>query len=218
MRKTVGNIVRTLRRRRRWRQQDLGDRARTSRRMVSRVEHDELDAVPLGTLRRVIEALEARMRLTVDWQGEELDRLIDANHARLQNAVAQLLESYGWLVRVEVSFNHYGDRGRYDILAFHAATGWLLVVEIKVGIGDVQDLLGRLDVKVRLASGVARELGWTVTRVIPMLAIAEESSSRRVTRRHAALFRRFDLRGRAAGAWLRRPVGRPSGILFFREL
>ena len=218
MRKTVGNIVRTLRRRRRWRQQDLGDRARTSRQIVSRVEHDELETVPFGTLRRVIEALEARMRLDVDWQGEQLDRLIDANHARLQNAVAQLLESCGWLVRVEVSFNHYGDRGRYDIIAFHAATCWLLVVEIKVGIGDVQDLLGRLDVKVRPAPGVARELGWTVTRVIPMLAIAEESSSRRVTRRHAALFRRFDLRGRAAAAWLRRPVGRPSGILFFRHL
>ncbi len=186
--------------------------------MVSRIERDELDKVQLATLRRVVEAVEAHLRISVDWQGEQMDRLIDASHARLQNAVAQLLESCGWLVRVEVSFNHYGDRGRYDIVAFHPATGWLLVVEIKVGIGDVQDLLGRLDVKVRLAPGVASGLGWVATRAIPMLVIAEETSSRRVTRHHSALFRRFVLRGRAVAPWLRRPIGEPSGILLFLEL
>lgn len=42
-----------------------------------------------------------------------------------------------------MSFNHYGDRGRYDILAFHPPTGILLVVEVKTGIGDVQATLGR---------------------------------------------------------------------------
>jgi transcriptional regulator with XRE-family HTH domain len=218
MRRTIGQVVKTLRRRLHWRQQDLAERARTSRQTISRIERDLLAAVPVGTLERVVEAVDARLRFAVDWHGEQLDRLIDANHARLQNAVVELLESFGWLVRVEVSFNHYGDRGRYDILAFHPLTGRLLIIEIKVGIGDVQDLLGRLDVKVRLARSVAAQFDWKATQAIPMLVIAEESTSRRIVRRHEALFRQFALRGRSATSWLRTPNRDVSGLLLFHEL
>ena len=69
------------------------------------------------------------------------------------------MASSGWSVRPEVSFNHYGDRGRVDLLAFHAASGVALVIEVKGSIGDLQDALGRLDVKLRLGRSLADASG-----------------------------------------------------------
>lgn len=88
-----------------------------------------------------------------------------------------------------MSFNQYGERGRYDLLAFHPATGIVLVVEIKTAVGDVQATLGILDVKVRLALDIARQHGWSEPRIaIPALVIADERQQHRVLHQHAALF------------------------------
>ena len=43
----------------------------------------------------------------------------------------------GWDVATEVSFNVRGERGSIDILAFHQATGSLLVIEIKSVVPDL---------------------------------------------------------------------------------
>ena len=120
-------------------------------------------------------------------------------------------------MRVEVSFNHFGERGRIDLLAYHAARRILLVVEIKSAIGDLQETLGRLDIKVRVAMQVARDLGWTdVSAVLPVLVIADSRRARRVVADHDQLFIRFDVRGRAALAWLRKPSqSTPTGLLWF---
>ena len=40
----------------------------------------------------------------------------------------------------EVSFSVYGERGSIDILAFHASTGSLLVIEIKSVVPDMQSI------------------------------------------------------------------------------
>ena len=74
-----------------------------------------------------------------------MDRLIDAGHALLQEKAAALVASNGWLVRSEVSFNHFGDRGRVDVLAFHPSARTLIVVEVKTAIGDLQETLGRIE-------------------------------------------------------------------------
>ncbi|MBA2265039.1 MAG: helix-turn-helix transcriptional regulator [Chloroflexi bacterium] len=42
----VGPQIRALRKRRRWRQQDLAARMRVSREMISRIENDRLDNIP----------------------------------------------------------------------------------------------------------------------------------------------------------------------------
>ena len=55
----------------------------------------------------------------------------------LTDAVLRLLRSMGWEVATEISFNMRGDRGTIDILAFHAATGSLLVIEIKSVVPDL---------------------------------------------------------------------------------
>ncbi len=145
---------------------------------------------------------------------------MDAPHAAVQEHTARLLSARGWSVKVEVSFNYYGERGRIDILAFHPATASLLVVEIKSAIGDVQDLLGRLDVKTRIGRTVASEVGWVDVRtVLPAVVIAEGSTARRVLQQHATLFARFDRRGRGATAWLRDPwPPAPRGLLWFVRL
>lgn len=209
--------VRTLRLRRNWPQSTLGGHAGVSRQVVSRVERGELDGITVGTLARVASALGASMQIQVRWRGEELDRLIDAEHAALQQGAAADLVGAGWDVRVEVSFNHYGDRGRIDLVARHTDRGILLVIEVKSALGDVQETLGRLDVKARLGRQVASDLGWgQVVAVVPVLIIGDSKRARRTVGGHSALFARYNVRGRSAWAWLRHPTGTlPAGLLWF---
>lgn len=170
---------------------------------------------------RMASALGATLHVELRWHGEQLDRLIDAAHAALQDGIVRELRAASWMSEVEVSFNWYGDRGRCDAVAFHPGTGTLLIVEVKTRLGDVQDLLGRLDVKVRLGRQLARQLGWPEpARVIPCLVIGETRTARRIVATHVALFARFTLRGRAADRWLANPSseGPIGGILVFESL
>jgi hypothetical protein len=191
-----------------------------SRELVSRLERGQLRGVTIESLDRIAMALGASVQVQLRWRGEGLDRLMDAAHAAMQDATASLLTELGWSVRVEVSFNHYGDRGRVDILAFHVATRLLLIVELKSALSDLQETLGRLNVKVRLGRALARDLGWTdVGGVVPALVIGDPRRSRQTVAAHPALFDRFELRGRAALAWLRRPRSpHPSGVLWFAKI
>lgn len=191
-----------------------------SRQVISRVERGQLANVPVRTLVRLSDALEATVDLSVRWQGEQLDRLIDAVHAQVVESAAALLRSDGWQTRVEVSFNHYGDRGRVDLLAFHPIARVLVVAEAKSAIGDTQDTVGRLDVKARIGPMLAKREGWgTPLRVVPALVIADYRTARRTLQRHEAAFSRFDARGRSALAWLRKPVtAGPSGLLWFAKV
>lgn len=192
-------------------------RAGISRAAVSRLERGLISPMTVRALDAVARALGASLSMQVEWHGERLDRLMDAAHAELQELVAALLTAAGWVVHVEVSFNRYGDRGRIDLLAIHPTLRIAVVVEIKSGIGDVQDTLGRLDVKVRVARPVARELGLgELVAVVPVLVIGDSRAARTVVATHGSLFGRFDVRGRAARAWIRQPGGViPGGLLWF---
>lgn len=215
----VERAVRSLRRRRQWTQTALGGRAGVSREMVSRIERGDVAGMTISSLEHVAAALGATLLVQLRWQGANLDRLMDAAHARLQEDVASWLTTIGWVVHVEVSFNHYGDRGRVDIVAFHPTLRLVLIIEIKSALGDIQDTLGRLDVKARLGRVIAAELGWNqVSAVVPALVITDSRAVRRQIAAHEALFERYSLRGRKATAWLRRPAGTaPTGILWFRS-
>ena len=184
---------------------------------ISRVERGLIRGVPLGTIERVAEALGATVDVTIRWQGEQLDRLLDSAHASIEEQTAAFLASSGWSVRPEVSFNHYGDRGRVDLLAFHAASGVALVIEVKGSIGDLQDALGRLDVKLRLGRSLADASGWAGVRaIVPAFVFADTRTVRRTIALHAAIFARFTVRGRSAQAWVRRPsLPPPPGLMWF---
>jgi hypothetical protein len=128
-------------------------------------------------------------------------------------------EQHGWLVEAEVTFNHFGERGSIDLLAFHPIGRVLLVIEIKSVLVDVQLTLSTLDRKVRITEALARERGWQPRARIPVLLIREGSTPRRHVASHASLFGRFNLRGRAAMGWLLRPADpAPAGILMFTKL
>jgi transcriptional regulator with XRE-family HTH domain len=208
-----------MRLRKGWSQAVLAARVGLSREAISRAERGEMRGMTLARLEQIAMALGASLAVQVRWQGEQLDRLIDAGHAALQEAVARLLTSLGWIVRVETSFNHYGDRGRVDVLAFDPRSSILLAVEIKSALGDLQETLGRLDTKVRVAPIIAREPGWTdVAAVVGALVIGDSRGARQVVGNHPLMFDRFALRGRAAVAWLRRPrLPVPTGLLWFVE-
>ena len=215
MRTNVPDAVRLLRRAQALRQQDLGNRAGMSRDTVSRTERGRLEGLTLGALAQLADALDASLVVQLRWRGADLDRLVDRAHAVLQNAAASRLGRAGWVTRSEVSFNHYGDRGRCDLLAWHPSSSSLLVVEVKSRIGDVQDLLGRLDVKVRLGQLLAAQSGWDrPARIVPALVLKDDRAARAVLERHPAIFDRYGLRGRAALSWLRTPVS-ASGLVWF---
>lgn len=211
----IGSVIRALRHRLDWTQEELGRRAKVSRSVIARAEAGMIDRVAVHLLRNVIQGLGARMTIGVQWRGELLDQLLDAGHAALAELWQRRLEQWGWIVRSEVSFNVYGDRGRIDLLAYHPEWRVLLVVEIKTRIVDIQALLGPLDVKERLAWQVARRFGWAPAVVVPMLVLEESSSCRRRVDAHAALFARFALRGRTAMSWMRRPAQPVIGALIF---
>jgi hypothetical protein len=132
--------------------------------------------------------------------------------------IAWLAAFGGWVVRPEVSFSHFGERGVIDVLAWHSATRSLLVIELKTEIVDVGELLGTLDRKLRNARDVARLLGWEPTTVSALLVVGSSDRNRRRVVAHAATFEAaLPDRGMRLRVWLRRPSERLRGLMFFAD-
>jgi transcriptional regulator with XRE-family HTH domain len=217
MRTNVPRAIRLLRMRARLRQADLAARVGLARDTVSRIERGELDGLSLRSLERITRGLHADLAVEVRWRGADLDRLVDRVHAVVQDAAAQRLTRTRWRVFPEVSFNHYGDRGSCDLVAWHAPSRMLLVVEVKTRIGNLEETLRRLDVKARLGRQLAAELSLPPPCIVTRaLVVAESHGARRVIAGHPALFARFQHRGRGAFAWLRTPSG-AAGLLWFEQ-
>ena len=211
----VGRITRLLRVRQRLTQATLATRAGVKRRAVSLLECGHARELPLRTIEAILNSLGARVDLRVMWNGPDLDRLLDAGHAALGASVKRRLERWGWIVRVEVSYSRYGERGRIDLLAWHPSTRTLLVIELKTALVDVQALLGGLDAKARLARHVAKQFGWDPRSVVPAIVFTEDRAIRKRLNQVETLFDRFSLRGRSAISWMRGPDRAPSGLLWF---
>jgi Holliday junction resolvase-like predicted endonuclease len=191
-----------------------------SRSTVSRVELGNADDLTIRTVDAIVRALAARLELRVSWNGEGLDRLLDADHAALVEIVANVLRSHGWDVAVEVSFNIRGERGSIDLLAYHPATRTILVVEVKSVVPDVQATLVVFDRKARLATEIARQRGWVGRGIGRILVVADHRTARRRVAAHETVFRSsFPHRGRAVKRWIRQPdPTRPfSGLWFLSD-
>lgn len=216
---TAGRVLRAVRLRRGWRQGDVAVRAGLSQQEVSEAELGRFEDLTVRSLRRIGRALDVELPFAPRWRGPELDRLLDARHAAIVDLVVRELTALGWVTRPEWSFNHFGERGSVDVLAWHPEFRALLIVEVKTRIVDVQDLLATHDRKVRVARILAPvEPGWAPTCVGRLLVLPEGSTARDAVRRHAATFSSvYPGRNREARAWLRRPVGPLGAILFVRE-
>jgi transcriptional regulator with XRE-family HTH domain len=209
-------VFRALRGRKAWRHVDLATRARVSPTVIGRIERGSIEAIPFAKLRRVAESVGARFEATIRWSGADLGRLLDARHAAMHEAVANLLASLdGWEFEPEVSFSIYGERGIIDVLAWHPGRRALLVIELKTEIVDVSDLLGSMDRRRRLSRQIARSRRWDPIEVSTWVVVAESRTNRRAVSSHARVLRsKLPLDGRGIARWLRDPVGRVDALSF----
>lgn len=192
----------------------MAERAAVSQSLVSLAERGHVDQLSLAALRRVGAALDMRIDVIARWRGGELDRLLNARHSALHEHLARMLDrTPGWLVAPEVSFNVYGERGVIDLLAFHRGMQSLLVVELKTEIVDVQELVGTMSRKVRLAQRVALERGWQAISVSGWIVAAYSTTNRRRIAAHRTMLRAaFPEDGRTVRAWLNAPDRRVSAL------
>jgi transcriptional regulator with XRE-family HTH domain len=212
----VGRVFRAIREHLGWSQAELGTKAGVTQTQISSVERGSLVNEKVATIDRIATALGAAAYLDIRYEGGRADRLVDRVHAALVDLVATRLRADSWEVVLEYSFNVFGERGSIDLLAWHAATRTLLIVEVKSVFHDLQDLLHALSRKLRLGPDLVRkERGWDPTAVGRIVVTPGTSANRAVVARHSAIFdvslpaRTIEVR-----RWLRNPVGPLAGVWF----
>lgn len=212
----LGRTLRALRLRLRWRQLDLGRRAKVSQQTISDIERGQAMSVSLRRLIRVAEALDADADLVIRWRGGALDRLLDERHAGLCGVVSRRLQGLGWETWVEVSYSIYGERGSVDVLGWRADVGALVIVEVKSDLASIEATLRKHDEKIRLGPKIARDrFGQAARTVIGLLALVDDSTTRRRAARHAHLLdSAYPVRGRAAWAVLATAAGSHRALVF----
>lgn len=206
----IGSMIRAARIRRGWRQQDLATKSRVSRATISRMEGGHIGSLGLDLTRAVCQALEIGLDLVPRWRGGELDRMLNVGHSQLHESVARMLtrDFREWELAPEVSFSHFGERGVIDLLLWHPARRAILVIELKTDLVDVNELLGTMDRKRRLAWQVAKQRGWAPAVVSAWIVVAgSRTSERRVAAHRTMLRAAYPSSGRRMRAWLADPVG-----------
>ena len=216
--RTVGLVIRALRRRRGWRQADLGERAGVSAASVSRAERGWFDQMSLRSLRAVFAALEARLLLAPRWHGAELERLLDEDHSVVVLDVARRLERLGWEVAMEVTYSEFGERGSIDVLGSMPSARAVVVVEVKTDVASTEQLGRKLDEKARLVPEIVGDrLGWRPTTVGRIVVMPETMRLRRLVQRHPVIGRMFPVDATAVRRWLRQPSGTFAGLWFLSD-
>jgi transcriptional regulator with XRE-family HTH domain len=212
----VGRLLRAIRQHRQLRQSDLAATTGVSQSVISRLERGRFGSVGLDMIRRVAVELDVSIAISANWRGGQGDRLLDRAHAAIVDRVIETLRGLDWEVTPEFSFNHFGDRGSVDVLAWHPQRRILLIIEVKATLTDLQDLLVSLSRKLRVVPDVARQqLGWDAAHVARIVVVAGTAANRSVVTRHAATFdASFPARSREVLSWLRRPLGHLAGVWF----
>jgi len=212
-----GRIIRALRQRAGLRQRDLAAAANVSQSLVSLLERGHLESISIRTFRKVADALNAEISVRVYTRGGDVDRLLDERHAGVAVRAAHRLTRWGWEVRSEVSYSEWGERGSIDLLAWHAPTTSLLVVEVKSSLVSVEATLRKLDEKTRLAAEVARKtFGWEPSSVSRVLILPANGADRRLVDAHRVLFQSsVPANGNTMRVWARSPTGDAVAGLWF---
>jgi transcriptional regulator with XRE-family HTH domain len=212
----IGSVMRAIRKQRNSTQVELARAAGVSAATVSRVERGDLEWTSLGTVRRMFAAVGARIEVMPRWRGADLDRLLDARHAAITEAMVRRLMSLPvWTVEPEATFSIFGERGSIDILAWHSDQRALLIVEIKGVIGDVGGLVRQVDRYRRLSRDVARERGWHPRVTGVWVVVADGRTARRRLAEHRATLKgAFPADGHAMEHWLHELDDDKSGLSF----
>jgi hypothetical protein len=138
----------------------------------------------------------------------------------LAERVASLVKCHrGWEVVPEVSFAIYGERGVIDQVAWHQASEHMLILELKTAFVDINEALGTLDRKVRLAQTIAAQRGWRPSRISVWLVVSDTRTNRRHAAEHSTLLAsRFKFDGRKFQAFLRDPSVATTGLVFMTDM
>jgi len=198
------------------RQEDVALAAGVSRATVSRAERGHFGSLSIDTLRSVCASLDIRVDLVPRWRGGDLERVVNARHAAMHEAIARVFRDRpGWTVQPEVSFSQFGERGVIDLLAQHRDRGSLLVVELKTELIDINDLMATMDRRRRLAPAIAKERGWVSGPVGVWVVVAGTMTNRRRLDEHSTVLRTAFPANRAAMTrWLEDPTGPIAGLTF----
>jgi transcriptional regulator with XRE-family HTH domain len=212
----IGRVLRALRHKKGWRQADVAQKAGISQTVISNLEIGEIGSLSIATFREIAVAVGAQAVVSLKWRGADLDRLLDEGHAAVVGAVVGLLAKAGWEIHPEVSFSVYGERGSIDVLAWHAPSRTLLVVEVKTELVSLEETIRKLDVKIRLAPEVAAErFGWKPAFRSHLLVLPDTSTQRRRVALHAAVLDlAMPVRGEELRAWIKAPDRSVGGVLF----
>ena len=214
-----GRLVKLARIRRRMRQEDLARRARVARSTVSRVERGRFGEVSVDAIRAIAAVLDIRVELLPRARAMDVDRVVNARHASMADYLVGWIDAFdGWVMKPEVSYSEYGERGVIDLVCWHAASGCLLIVEIKTELLEFGELLAKLDAKERLGPRIAARFGWKPRSTSVCLLVAESTTNRRRAEAHGALLRAALPDGAVALVrWLRRPSGSMHALRFVSD-
>lgn len=210
-------MIRALRRRRSWRQQDLADKADLSQSLIARVEAGHLDTISLRALRSVTAALDMRLDLQARWRGGDLDRLVDARHAGVSARATEFCAACGWSVHQEVKYAYYSERGSIDLLGLKPAAAAAAVMEVKSEITSWEETQRKFDEKVRLLPRIVFErFGWRPRTIGKILVLDDAMTNRRrVAALGAAATQAYPARTREVRSWLREPSDSQCAGIWF---
>lgn len=212
----AGRLIRAVRVRMALRQEDLSGMAGVDRKVIYLIESGRLAEVSVKHFRSVCGALGIENGVDVRWRGGLGDRLVDYGHAAIVELAVAALRAAGWDVMPEFSFNVYGDRGSVDVLAWHAGSRALLIVEVKTRLTDLQATLHALSRKVRVVpADAAARLGWTRSALGTVVVAAATHANRSVVDAHRSTFEAvLPARTTAVKQWICQPSGDLRGIWF----
>ena len=195
-------------------QATIAARAGVSQSIYSRVERGFGWGQKVSTIVRIATALDADLVVDLRYRGGRVDRLIDRMHASIVEYMLGRLRRAGWQTAVEFSFNVWGERGSVDILAWHAATRTVLIIEVKSRFTDLQAMLLSLGRKLRLVPEQARrQLGWDAAAVGRIVVAPATTESRNILDRHRSVFEAtLPARAIEIRRWLRDPAGPIAGV------
>ena len=141
-------------------QQAVAAAARISRGYLARVESGCANP-SLALMERLAEVLGLRLELTATPPIFLTERRShDLVHARCSGAVDRRLTAAGWVVEREVDVSEGRVHGWIDLLAFHARTATLVIVEVKTRLDDVGAMERQMSWCERHAWPAARRLHW----------------------------------------------------------
>src|SRR4051794_17998734 len=159
--RTIGEARRTLG----LSQKEIEHRTGIAQSAQSRFERGVSSSIDLAELEVLGRALGGRVRFVfdapflVDRAGQR-----DLVHARCIAHVAGHLRATGWSVLTEVEIAGSFGPGWIDILAFHAPTGTLLVIEVKTELHDLGRIQRTLAWYMSRGSVAASRYGWRARR------------------------------------------------------